>query len=382
MTEKLYDKNAYLSEFEAKVINCIKVDSSYEIILDKTCFFPEQGGQDCDTGYIDNHRVLYVSERGDDIIHITDSPVSGTVHCTINWQERFDKMQQHTGEHIVCGIVHSLYGYENVGFHLGSNDVTFDFDGPLSDSQLHKIELLANKAVVSNLNVSAYYPAKSELESLQYRSKKEIDGPVRIVEIDKTDRCACCAPHVAKTGEIGIIKFTDHQSYKGGIRIHLACGMRALDDYCKKQYNLQAIAKELSCTPYNADVFFKKFAEDAAKLKQAIGHLKRELIILRAKCIPKTDSNLIIFEDDADSNTLRLTVNALEGKYGGICAVFSGNDSDGYKFAAASAKTDMNSIADIIRTDLSARCGGDRHMIQGSINTDRKTIQARFEKFI
>ena len=379
MTEKLYDKDAYLQIFEAQVLSCTKTDSGFETILDRTCFFPYEGGQDCDTGYIDDSRVLNVWGNSGDIIHLTDKPVCGKVQCRLDWQQRFDRMQQHTGEHIVCGIVHSRYGYENVGFHLGNDDVTFDFNGPLSAAELEQIEISANNAVMSNLAVSAYYPDAARLESLQYRSKKQIDGPVRIVEIENTDICACCAPHVSKTGEIGIIKFTDHQAYKGGVRIHMSCGMRALRDYQKKQNSLDIISNELSCTPYNADMFFEKYIQETARLKQTAGRLRRELILLRAQSIQKTDSDIILFEEDADTNTLRLTVNALDGKYGGICAVFAGNDSDGYIFAAASDVYDMNQVANMLRRQLSARCGGDKHMIQGSINAKKNKVENLFK---
>lgn len=375
MTEKLYDKNAYLNKFEAHVISCTETASGFETILDKTAFFPEEGGQSCDTGYIENAAVTHVFIRGNEIVHITDAKASGRVSCTLNMEERFDKMQQHTGEHIVCGIVHRMYGYENVGFHLGDSDVTFDFDGFLTRAQLDEVERLANRAVQANLTVRGYYPTKDELSALEYRSKKDIDGEVRIVEIESTDVCACCAPHVSKTGEIGLIKFTDSAAYKGGIRIHMVCGMRALADYDEKQKNLESIAKALSCNTNNAAEFFEKYAGQTQALKLDLGAMKKELISLRAAAVEKTDGSIVLFEDGLDMNMLRLMINALHGKYGGICAVFSKNDSGGYGFSAASDCIDMTEVAKQMRTKLSAKCGGGSQMIQGTVCAERETLE-------
>ena len=379
MTEKLYDKNAYLFEFDAQVLSCTETKRGFETILDRTAFFPGEGGQDCDSGMIGGARVNHVSLLGNKIVHLTDAEVSGHVRCTLDGDTRFDRMQQHTGEHIVCGIVHRLYGYENVGFHLGDDETTFDFDGPLTKKQLSEIEVLANRTVTQNLSVRGYYPSYGELAKLDYRSKKEIDGDIRIVEIEGIDRCACCAPHVAKTGEIGLIKFTDSMAYKGGIRIHMVCGMRALRDYSLKQENLELIARDLSCKPTNAAEFFKKFTTDAQLLKQTVSGLRQLLILLKCAAVEKTDGNIILFEDKADTGALRLTVNALDGKYGKMCAVLSGSDEEGYSFAAAGADgCDMRDTAKILRKKLNARCGGSDKMIQGSISAKRREIESFF----
>ena len=201
------------------------------------------------------------------------------------------------------------------------------------------------------------------------------------MEIENTDRCACCAPHVARTGEVGLIKFTDRAAYKGGIRIHMACGMRALRDYSEKQKNLQFIAKKLSCGTNNASDFFEKYEKDVLLIKQSMSEMRRELISLKAETVETTEGNILIFEPDADGNTLRLTVNALEGKYGGICAVFSGNDASGYGFAAASQKQDMRKVAAALKASLSARCGGSDKMIQGNIPAHRQAIEQWFERY-
>ena len=239
-TEKLFYNDSHLSKFTAMVLECEpyeKKEGCYAVELDRTAFFPEGGGQYADTGKLKDAKVSDVREKNGRILHITDQPFEAgeIVEGKIDWETRFMKMQQHTGEHIVSGIVHARYGFNNVGFHLGTEDCTMDFDGEISKEALQEIELEANRAVWKNLTIEVSYPSKEELEELDYRSKIEIEGQVRIVSVPGYDICACCAPHVERTGEIGMIKLVNMQRYKGGVRVTMLCGSRALTDYEKKQ---------------------------------------------------------------------------------------------------------------------------------------------------
>lgn len=370
-TIKLYDDNAYLTEFCANVLSCEKTESGYAVILDKTVFFPEEGGQSADTGTINGVKVLDVKLDGDTIIHYVGSEVSGEVVGKIDWDSRYDKMQQHTGEHIVSGLVHKLYGYDNVGFHLGDDDVTFDFNGPLTREQLDKIELLANEIIYKNAPIFTYYPDAPT--TLEYRSKTDIAGAVRIVEIKDADMCACCAPHVRSTGEVGIIKLLEAQSYKGGVRVHLACGRRAVLDYQTKFYNLGVIATALSSGKNNAAEFFAKYQSDVEQLKLQLSLCKKANLELKAKMVENTDGNLVLFEK-MDTQDLRSFVNALDGKYGGLCAVFSENASGGYNFVVASKTVPLRELADKFRKTFGAKCGGSDVMIQGSVSANEEEI--------
>lgn len=380
MTEKLYDTDPYIKEFTATVISCTPCDNGYAVILDKTAFFPEEGGQKCDTGTLGASRVLAVTIDGETITHYTDAPVTGTVSCVLDFDARLDKMRQHTGEHILSGTIHRLFGYDNVGFHLGDDDVTCDFDGPLDAEKLRLAETEANLAVLKNRKVFGYYPDKETLTTLDFRSKSGIDGAVRIVEIEGIDLCACCAPHVAYTGEVGLIKITDASSYKGGMRLHIACGERALADYQKKSDNLSVIAKTLSSSQNNAARYFCRYVDETNALKQALSASKRELIALKAKLVDNSARHVII-EDGLDMNTLRQYVNALSGKYTDICAVLSPCES-GFAFTAASDKTNMRDVAKTLTERFGARCGGSDKMIQGTVNTDSDTVKRFFEGII
>ena len=232
MTERLYNENAYTAAFTARVLSCTADGGGFAVVLDRTAFFPEGGGQGGDRGRIGDTEVTDTVERGGEVLHLTRTavPVGEVLPCKIDFDLRYERMQCHSGEHIVSGLIHSLYGYNNVGFHLGDEEMTVDYDGVLDEDAQRTVELAANRAVCETLAIRAFFPAPAEAAALDYRSKLEIAAGLRLVEIPGYDLCACCAPHVARTGEIGIIKLLDSIHYKGGVRIRMLCGLRALRD--------------------------------------------------------------------------------------------------------------------------------------------------------
>ena len=268
MTDRLYYNDSHRKEFEAEVLDCRPVKDKYEVVLDRTAFFPEGGGQYADTGYLDDVEVLDVKEREDVIFHTTAAPleIGRMVAGRIDWEQRFDRMQQHTGEHMVSGLIHRRFGYDNVGFHLGSDYCTMDFNGPIPREALKEIEQEANRAVFQNLDIQISYPSKKELKELEYRSKIEIDGQVRIVTVPGYDVCACCAPHVKRTGEIGLIKLVGMAKYKGGERISMLCGRRALLDYEIKDENAKRISALLCAKEYEVADAVERMKEEQASL--------------------------------------------------------------------------------------------------------------------
>ena len=236
-TIKLYDIDAYATNFEAEVADCRKADQGFLVELDRTLFFPEEGGQSPDKGILGGQEVLDVQiDKEGTITHLVgqEMPVGKKVSGSIDWKHRFSNMQQHSGEHIISGLVNKYYQYNNVGFHLGPDEVTLDFDGTLTPGQLRAIEAEANQAVKKNFPVHISFPDADTLAGLNYRSKIELKGAVRIVEFPGYDICACCAPHVRQTGEIGLIKVTGIQSHRGGVRVNILCGDRAIADYTRK----------------------------------------------------------------------------------------------------------------------------------------------------
>ena len=172
-TEKIYDADAYISEFTATVLSCEADKKGYRVLLDRTAFFPEEGGQKADKGTLDGLTVTDVQEEALLIYHYLTTPlaVGKLVQGKIDFEDRYRKMQNHTGEHIACGIIHALYGLDNVGFHLSNEDVTFDISGELNREQLNEVEDLANRAIYRNIPVMASYPTAEELKEMQYRAK-------------------------------------------------------------------------------------------------------------------------------------------------------------------------------------------------------------------
>ncbi len=377
MTEKLYEKDAYIKEFTAKVINCIADKTRYKIVLDKTAFFPEGGGQAADTGALADARVFDAQIEHGIIYHYTDKPleIGSEIYGKIDFERRFIFMQNHTGEHIVSGIAHQLFDVNNVGFHLGEELVTIDFDKELTREQLNKIEHIANQKVWQNLPVAAYYPNDDELKNTDYRSKKEIEGAVRLVNIRDTDICACCAPHVKSTGEIGVIKLLDLERMRGGVRIVLKCGAFALFDYCTKYENISEISALLSSKQENAAQAVKMLDQKYTAERQKNAELKKKIAELTVDSVNK-DTNCI-FIDDCDIKDLQLIADGLHKRHGGIRGVFSGADGN-YAFSICGEETELDEFFKKFKAELTVRGGGRGGMVQGTVAASKDKIKLFF----
>lgn len=390
--EKLYYTEPYRKIFTARVISCIQAKKGFEIELDCTAFYPEGGGQPADTGRLElvteqetleasaGAIVSDVHERDGKIFHYTDQefPVGAEVRGTIDWERRFTNMQQHSGEHIVSGLIHSTFGYDNVGFHMGKEEMTIDLNGPLTWEQLMEIEMRANQAVWDNLPVEITYPSESELQKIDYRSKKELTGQVRIVEIPKIDTCACCGTHVAFTGEIGLIKFFSMINYKGGVRISMLCGKKALLA-CERRVNQASVISNLLSAKVEEIVeAVSRQKEELSAEKGKNISLMRQLMDRKAAAFPDSEEILTVFEQDFSSVEVRQFCSLLvEQKKGSIVAVF-GQGKDGFSYTMASSCEDMRSLSREMNRALNGRGGGSERMVQGSINASREEAESWF----
>ena len=377
MTEKIYDSNPYLTEFDAEIVSI----SDKDVILNRTAFFPEEGGQTPDRGKIDGINVTNVRIEGDTIIHTLESAIDNkcTVHGVVDWIHRFDNMQQHSGEHIFSGLVHNKYGYNNVGFHLSDNICTMDFDGELTDVEIEELEHDVNEVIVKDVEIKAYYPSKESLKNMEYRSKKEIDGDVRIVIIGDVDKCACCAPHVKSTGQIGMLKVLSFMRHRGGVRISIAAGFRALNLFREKMHLLESLVNEFTTAEENIPAMVVKLKEENKDLKYKCSRLNREYMINRASEISEEVKSVTMFTEDADMNDAREIVNELVKKHNGYCGVFVGTDKDGYKFVIGSNELNCKELADDLRSRFGAKCGGSEVMIQGNIDKTEEEIRKEIE---
>ena len=372
MTQKLYYEDQYIKNFTANVVSCVKGERGYEVILDKTAFFPEGGGQPGDVGFIGGAEVIDTVENGDDVVHICASEVGGEVECGIDFERRFLFMQQHTGEHIFLGAVHKMCGVDNVGFHMGESGITVDLSDVVTPEQLEEAERTANKAVYKNLPVKAIYPADCELANYDYRSKKEIKGQVRLISIDGVDLCACCGTHVAFTGEVGVIKVISSMNYKKGVRVTLQIGEKALDDYREKNKNVLAISNLLKA---KADEIVPAVERVMAQLHEErvkYNNLKKE--IFAYKTAAYSGRECCVFDDGGSSDDARIFSDMLAENVE-IAAVFSGDDENGYKYAVTSRNTDVREIGKKMNAVLGARGGGKPEMIQGSVAAKKDEIE-------
>ena len=392
MTEQLYYQDSYIKDFEAVVLSCIPNGNHFEAVLDRTAFFPEGGGQCADTGvlHIENReiQVFDVQERNGEIIHFIDKEIlpGQTVIGELDFQERFSKMQQHTGEHIISGIVHRKFGYENVGFHLGKEEVTMDYDGPLTPEELRSIEYEANQVVAENREIRAYFPGTEELEKIPYRSKKELQGKIRIVEIQDCDICACCAPHVKTTGNVGLIKITNAIRYKGGMRLWITCGMRALEDYNQKEASVVQISNMLSAKQQEVTDAVKRLTEEIQQLKEkaakmqerlVMGYLESEKVVLKEN----PNANLLLFEKELDAMAMRNFVNAGMELTKGVCGAFVGDEKQGFRYVLGSSG-DIREIGKKLNAAFQGKGGGKPPMIQGSLVGEEEKIREFLEKVL
>ena len=379
MTSKLYEEDSHLREFSARVLDCRKEGDGWAVILDRTAFFPEGGGQAGDRGELENVRVLDTRIRDGEILHLTDGPLEPgkTAAGRLDWDLRFRRMQDHSGEHIVSGLVYQKYGYNNVGFHLGDGEVTLDFSGELTGPQLEEIELLANRAVTENLPVQTWYPDGEELAVTEYRSKLDLTENVRLVRIPGIDTCACCAPHVKRTGEIGIIKILDFMRHRGGVRVHILCGMDALADYGARYRATREISGLLSAKQLETPAAVRHTLEELDAAKRQLGEERLRRALEKAAALEPTEGNICLFFPEMDMRALRELVNAGMEKCAGVCAAFTGGDGD-WKFIIGSRRVDLKQETKTILGGIHGRGGGSPEMIQGSAAGSREEIEAWF----
>lgn len=379
MTEKLYYKNTYLKSFAAHVQKCEKKGAYFAVQLDRTAFYPEGGGQPSDTGVLNLVNVLDVQEQGEEIIHITDKPlpIGSLVLGGVNWTRRFHLMQQHTGEHIVSGVAHRFFGVDNVGFHMAETAMTVDWNGQLNEKQLMQIENTANEAVYKNVPVCIDYPTPEKLDKMNYRSKKELKGQVRIVTIPDCDVCACCGTHVAYTGEVGAIKIIGSQNYKGGTRISLVCGAQAMLDYSLKQCSVSEVSNLLSAKPDKISIAVNRMVHENADLKHEISELHNKILELKANLIPKKEGNIFVFEENLGPDDLRRFATILASRCSGMAAVFCGSDGN-FRYAISSTALDLRPVCKELSSRFTGHGGGSMELVQGSLKGNNDELKKYF----
>ena len=379
--KRLYYESSYIKNFTASVTGCReRKDGSWEITLDQTAFFPEGGGQPWDTGTLGGAYVLEVHERDGEVIHYTDRPLEAgsQVEGCLDWERRFDHMQGHSGEHILTGCIHRRFGYDNVGFHMGSEEITIDFNGLLTGEELDEMEREANEAIYRNLPVQILTPSPEELENMEYRSKKELSGQVRITVIPGVDVCACCGTHVEHTGEVGLIKVLGMIHYKGGVRISLLCGRKALLHTAKRQKQIASLSVLLAAKQDEVPAAVERLKAEKEKLEMELSRMRQAQTEAKAAALPERSGGLAVFEEMDPVQLRRYCTLLYEGGKGDIVLACA-RRGDGCLYVLGSSKRDMRSFSKKLNGLLRGKGGGSSLMAQGTFQAEEEEIRRAFE---
>ena len=376
---KLFENDSYLTRFTARVLSCAQGKKGYDVTLDQTAFFPEGGGQPYDTGTLGGVQVLEVHDRGGQIVHTCAGPleVGSQVEGIVDWERRLDHMQQHSGEHIVSGLAHAKYGCDNVGFHMGSDVVTIDLNVELDQQQLEELELEANRYLWQDRPVQLLYPTSDELERMDYRSKKAIQGQVRIVTFPGADTCACCGTHVRSAGQVGLIKLLSVQRFRDGVRIELVCGGRALRYVNAMVAQNRHISNLLSTKAAETGRGVERLLEENHQLKARLTAM--EDARFRALAEQYTGAgDVLLFEEGLTPDSLRRLCDAVLNVCGGRCACFSGDDAGGHAYAVGQRGGDLRAFSKDMNQALGGRGGGKPDFVQGRVSAGREQIEGYF----
>ena len=378
-TKKLYYEDCHLQKFTANVLSCEKTEKGYEVVLDATAFYPEGGGQACDIGTLGPVRVLHAKEFGEQVVHLCDGPLSvgQSVAGAIDFERRLALMQQHTGEHILSGIIHKKYGYHNTGFHVGIHTVTVDFDGMIPPEDIPELETLANRIVWDNRPVLCGYPDRETLPTIPYRSKRELPWPVRIVEVPDTDICACCGVHVAHTGEVGCIKLLSCIKFHQGVRMEMVCGGRALRWFQDVYEQNRLVSQAFSAKVLETGAAAQKANEMLTSEKFRANALQKQVFETVAKGYENA-GNVVHFADDLAPGPVRELADQIVKVCGGAATVISGNDTDGYSLCILGPGAKELGAAAVAA--LNGRGGGKPDAFQGSLKATRAQIEDHFGK--
>ncbi len=374
--KKLYYENVFLREFQGTVTRCEPRKQGFQVALDQTAFYPEGGGQPWDTGTLGEAVVREVHEKDGEVWHYTDRPlpVGSRVTGRLDWDRRFDLMQQHSGEHMVSGLLHTRFGCDNVGFHMGEEVITLDLNQEISPEELAEVEAEVNRKVWEDAETRILYPSEEELGRLSYRSKKELTGWVRLVEFPGTDLCACCGLHVTRTGQIGLVKLLSVQKFREGVRIEMICGGRALAHLNRLHDQNHQISRQLSAKPGETAAAVARLGDENFALRGRVMALEERLFAGKAEEY-RNAGDVVLFEEGLEPEGVRKLAAAVMETCGGLCAVFSGKDGEGYKYALGQQDGNLRELSQEMNRQLSGRGGGKPFFVQGSVAASREKIE-------
>ena len=380
-TEKLYYADPFLKTFTATVLDCQPGKNGFVVTLDRTAFYPEGGGQPADQGTLDGAAVTDVHEKNGVVLHNVDSAVEigKTVTGVIDWARRFDHMQQHSGEHICSGLICGRCHCDNVGFHMGTDMVTIDFNADIPWEELLEIEAQANQYIYEDHPIDIQFHRGAELDAIDYRSKKPLEGDVRIVAFPGADCCACCGTHVLRSGQVGLVKFLSVQKFREGVRIELLCGKRALDYLSRTWEQAKTIGQRLSVKPVDAAAAVERLENELSAAKLRCAQLEESVFAAIAQ-EQAGKGDVLLFQPPMKPDSVRKLADAAAETCGGLAAVFAG---EGTHYAYALGRADGQDISAQVKAmnaALHGRGGGRNGFAQGSVEAERSAIEAFFKE--
>ena len=382
---ELFYRDEYAREFDAEVISCQKGKKGYEVVLSDTAFYPEGGGQPADRGTLGQVNVLDVKRRNGEILHITDAPLEPgmTVHGVLDWERRFDHMQQHSGEHILSGMVHAQFGYDTVGFHMNDEVVTVDFNGPITWEEAMELEDKVNAYIWTDAESRELYPSEEELKAMDYRSKIELKGKVRLVEYPGADLCACCGTHVAHTGEIGLMKILSVSRHKDGVRMEMLFGGRAMKDYDRKHLLNTEFSCRLSAKPYETREALQRVLDEMNAMKFRMQAMNERYYAMRATSIPVGEPVIFFNEPGMSMVEIRKFCDYLisTGKVK-TAMIISPKDKESVNYVMGSADLNMRDVGKLLNEELHGRGGGRPEMVQGSFQAEAEAVEQAFRRAV
>ncbi len=381
-TVKLYYDDPFLREFSATVTACEIVIDGWRVALDRTAFYPEGGGQPADHGVLGGVHVVDVHQKDGVVWHNVDGPleVGSAVEGRVDWARRFDHMQQHSGEHILSGILCRDYACDNVGFHLGAETVTIDYSAAISWEQAMDAERQANEIVWADAAVEVSWPSPEALHALPYRSKKELAGAVRIVTFPGADCCACCGTHVLRAGQAGLIKVLSCQKFREGTRLEIVCGARALRALSGAYEQARAIGQRLSVKPLEAAGAVERLEAELSAAGVRAAGLEEELFAAVAR-EHAGRGDVLLVRPPMGPDSVRRLADSVAHACGGLAAVFAGEDGGKYNYALVRADGgDISGLVKSMNAALHGRGGGRNGFAQGSVETGRAEIEGFFQR--
>jgi alanyl-tRNA synthetase len=369
-TRRLYFDDAFQKEFEAAVVEKLTYEEKPAVVLDQTCFYPESGGQPCDRGTMDGVNVIHVLEEGEKIIHILDKEMAGPrIRGVVDWDRRFDHMQQHSGQHILSQCFTELLDGETISFHLGEAVSTLEIGlREIRESDAERVESRANEIIFEDREIKTYFVPREKISTIPLRRPPKKEGLIRVVEVSGFDYSACGGTHCRRTGEIGMIKINTWDKIRGNMRFEFLCGRRALRDYSWKNRSLLATSLKLSVHEKDISASVEKILQEIKQSRKRMRKLQEQVAVYEAQqIIQKATSRILkeIWTEKTPEEGKLLALNIIRAGEFAVLFGIRGEENDRLIFASSEKlPLDMRELVPIVFSRVGGKGGGSSSLVE------------------